>query len=644
MRSIINYFRFALERMNRRNRARFFSLFLAALASGAVAILAPMLQKRLMDGVSLQTLDGAALLALLGVGLLGIMIKVAGSLMETNVTLGFQNRLQREMMESAPRQRNKVLKARGPGAFMVNLFGDSEHVGGLVNGQAFQAALNVLTGVIILIIAARWTWVFPAIVLPAYALLAGVLTITNRVYQQRFKLFREQVMAVNPRVLEYLENRATLLGYADVRRFEAGIYALFDARDGHLAAAVRAKAFAESAVEAIKTGALVLFFVLAMGEIIAGRLTIAMFVALTAYFSQIFSPVALVQSLSMSMKRFQTLHERIVPSLRGLPLSALPAAGDFRFDNCAFSYQENKKEQTIAGFSTEIDGLIGVVGVSGEGKTTLLRLLLGELEPTAGACLLGGVPTGQIAPQVVYAAMKYYGQDPALLDGDLLQNIALGKQPLSAAAYDEAESTAQETLFALFTRLSEGQPPRTAQEKDALQNLYLLDETQCENPAVLRALAAGLPQDLRAAAAQLAPALTAKLYYQIERYEGLIDALGLRPLAGRVFGRGGEKISGGEKNRVCLARMLLPQNPGYWIIDEPFTGLDAIAERQCLEALKTYTKGGRGLLISHKLHVVKALADRVIVLHQGKIEAEGTHEAVLEASPLYKQLWEERAQ
>ncbi|MDR0928305.1 MAG: ABC transporter ATP-binding protein/permease [Oscillospiraceae bacterium] len=643
MRSIIHYYRFALERMNRRARAGFFSLFLAALGSGAVAILAPMLQKRLMDGVSLQMLDGVALLALLGVGLLGILLKVAASLMETSVTLGFQNRLQREMMESAPRQRNKVLGVRGPGAFLVNLFGDAEQVGSLVNGQGFQAALAVLTSAVILCIAARWTWVFPAIVLPTYALLAAVLTLTNRVYQRRYKRFREQVMAVNPRALEYFENRTALLGYAAVRRFEAGIYALFDARDGHLAAAVRAKAFAESAVEAVKTGALVLFFVLAMGEILAGRLTIAMFVALTAYFSQIFTPVALLQTFGMGMKRFQILHDKIAPSLRSQPLCALPADGSLRFDDCAFSYQENQEEQTIAGFSTEIDGLIGVVGVSGEGKTTLLRLLLGELEPTAGACLLGGVPVGQIAPQVVYAMLKYYGQEPALLDGDLLQNIALGKQPLSAAAYHDAETAAQETLLALFMCLSEGQPPRTAQEKEALQNLYLLDASQCENPAVLRALAAGLPQDLPAAAAQLAPLLTAKLYYQTERYEGLIDALGLRPLSGRAFGRGGEKISGGEKNRVCLARMLLPQNPGYWIIDEPFTGLDAIAERQCLEALKTYTKGGRGLLISHKLHVVKALADRVIVLHQGQIEAEGTHEAVLAMSPLYKQLWEERA-
>jgi len=120
----------------------------------------------------------------------------------------------------------------------------------------------------------------------------------------------------------------------------------------------------------------------------------------------------------------------------------------------------------------------------------------------------------------------------------------------------------------------------------------------------------------------------------------LLKRLNITSLVGRNLGQRGSNISGGEKNRICLARFLLPEHNGFFIIDEPFISLDLLAEKQCLGVLKDYIKDYKGIVISHKLNVIQELSEEILILEQGKIIGQGSHEKLLKENELYQTLYQ----
>ncbi len=101
-------------------------------------------------------------------------------------------------------------------------------------------------------------------------------------------------------------------------------------------------------------------------------------------------------------------------------------------------------------------------------------------------------------------------------------------------------------------------------------------------------------------------------------------------------GERGVTLSGGEKQRMCLARAILI-DPPILILDEATSSLDSNSEQLIQEALKRVLADKTAIIIAHRLSTVKH-ADRIIVMDNGKIVAEGTHAELLEKSPLYRAL------
>ena len=104
-----------------------------------------------------------------------------------------------------------------------------------------------------------------------------------------------------------------------------------------------------------------------------------------------------------------------------------------------------------------------------------------------------------------------------------------------------------------------------------------------------------------------------------------------------TVGERGLKISGGEKQRVGIARTLL-KNPPILLLDEATSALDTETEREIREALTNASKGRSVLTIAHRLSTI-ADADRIIVLENGSIVEIGTHEALLSKRGRYYSLW-----
>ena len=104
-----------------------------------------------------------------------------------------------------------------------------------------------------------------------------------------------------------------------------------------------------------------------------------------------------------------------------------------------------------------------------------------------------------------------------------------------------------------------------------------------------------------------------------------------------IVGERGYRLSGGEKQRVAIARALLCQAP-YLLLDEATSSLDSRVERRIQAALEKLVEGRTVIAIAHRLSTVQR-ADQILVIQQGSIVEQGTHENLLHQSGLYTRLY-----
>ena len=103
-----------------------------------------------------------------------------------------------------------------------------------------------------------------------------------------------------------------------------------------------------------------------------------------------------------------------------------------------------------------------------------------------------------------------------------------------------------------------------------------------------------------------------------------------------IVGERGSKVSGGEKQRIGIARALA-KNPEILIFDEATSALDTVSERVVQKSIDAVSKGKTSIIIAHRLSTVKN-CDKIFVLKQGQLLAEGTHDYLLENCEYYKEL------
>lgn len=336
---------------------------------------------------------------------------------------------------------------------------------------------------------------------------------------------------------------------------------------------------------------LLLNLLLAAYMIETDTLRVGDFVLLNTYILQVYTPLNFLGSfwrwIRQAMVDVEQIFEilEVDDTIREIPKpkKAIKADGEIEFRNVSFAYEENTDKMIIDNISFKVEAgqSVAIVGATGAGKSTIMRLLYRFYDVQEGAILVDGQNIAELKIKELRAKIGIVPQDTVLFNETIKYNLAYGG--VSDPAFKEMmeDPTRQEELM---NRL-----------RDVARKAQILDF--------------------------------------IESKPKKFD---------EVVGERGLKLSGGEKQRVAIARALLKHTP-IMLFDEATSALDTATEKEIQGAINNASKNATTLMIAHRLSTVRE-CDKIIVLKNGVIAEEGSHRELYQKGGEYRGLWDKQTQ
>jgi ATP-binding cassette subfamily B protein len=269
------------------------------------------------------------------------------------------------------------------------------------------------------------------------------------------------------------------------------------------------------------------------------------------------------------------------------------------------------------------------IGVVADGIGTLTPAHGIADRPGARAAARGG------ALRFEHLTFRYGGKQAALEDFDLTV------QPGEKIALVGASGAGKSTVIGLLLRLYEVEQGRVLLGGDDIRDLtqaalrravaVVRQEASMFNRSALENIRYGRPEATDEEVYEAARRASAHAFIL-----ALQDHRGRQGYAARL-GERGVKLSGGQRQRIALARAILKDAP-ILVLDEATSALDSEVEAEIQEALDRVMEGKTVIAIAHRLSTI-AQMDRIVVMDQGRIVEQGTHEALLSKGGLYARYW-----
>ncbi len=304
--------------------------------------------------------------------------------------------------------------------------------------------------------------------------------------------------------------------------------------------------------------------------VLGESMTAGVLIAFVLYIDRLFDPI---RDLS---RRFDTLQSTMAGGERILELLNTPVEvrdeanaremtailGDVRFEDVSFHYSDDPA-LVLDGIDLEVCAgeTVALVGETGAGKTTIVKLLTRFHDPTSGSVCVDGIGLRTVTQGSIRKQMGMVLQDPFLFNGSVKENILFGR--LDASDEDVIASAKAVGAHDFIMRLKNG-------------------------------------------------------------YDTSVE-------------EGGATLSVGQRQLISFARALLA-DPRILILDEATSSVDTQTEQIIQRALATLLQGRTSFVIAHRLSTITN-ADKIVVIHDGKIIEQGTHSDLLANQGMYYELY-----
>ena len=317
---------------------------------------------------------------------------------------------------------------------------------------------------------------------------------------------------------------------------------------------------------------LAVLLVLAVGtyELSQNRLSLGGLLIFMGYLSQLYGPIRGLSGLSNTVYQasagaeriieFLDQHPRVVESPKPVRLGR--STGLVRFDEVSFRYP-TRETSSLSGVSFDLEPgqVLALVGHSGAGKSTVIKLLLRFYDPDSGRISLDGNNLRDLSLSSLRSNIAVILQETLVFDGSVSENIAYGSP--GASTEDVVNAARAAAAHTFITELPHG-------------------------------------------------------------YDTLL-------------GEKGRRLSGGQLQRISIARAVLRDAP-LLVMDEPTTGLDPDSRREVMEPMEGLMSKRTVIAVTHDLDTVRR-ADLILVLDAGQIVELGTHEELLRMGARYARLY-----
>jgi len=288
--------------------------------------------------------------------------------------------------------------------------------------------------------------------LPIPLILLGAFWFQKRLYS-RYVAARDAAATVSNRLNNNLAGMATIQAYTAEQFESAHVRAASDAFRARNAEAIR---FAAAITPVIRMAILAGFVAtLLYGGMLAldGRLGVGAYSALVYLTQRLLWPMTRLAEMTDQYQRTMASVQRVMDLLdtpwpaNGSVSATVPATGSVRFENIRFAYEPDRPVLHGVSFDLPAGQTIALVGGTGSGKSTLVRLLLSFHDPDNGRILFDGVDIRTLDRKSLRRQIAYVAQDPFLTDGSVLDNIAYGASTVDRAAAEAAARAAEAHEF-----------------------------------------------------------------------------------------------------------------------------------------------------------------------------------------------------